>query len=135
MAKSTSAALGVLLLFLAGCEAEPNQLVPVRGKVYYRQIPVGNGIIVFTPDSARNCEGPIAHAEIQPDGSFVLRTGEEPGALPGWHRVTISSHSPLIVTGGRQPFVLPAHYSDPEQSGLSFEIKAQGENTFTISLE
>ncbi len=135
MARSTSAALGVLLLFMQGCESEPPRLVPVRGKVYYRQVPLAGGIIVFTPDSARNCDGPIAHAEIGRDGSFVLRTGEDPGAIPGWHRVTVTAFENSQQPGGIPAIALPARYGDPEQSGLSFEIKAQGENTFTISLE
>jgi hypothetical protein len=100
----------------------------VYGKVYFKKAPLRGGIIVFTPDAVRNGDGPISHAEIQPDGSYVLRSDSGMGAMPGWHRVTITGFG-----DGASP--LPARYGDPDQSGLTFEIKPGQDNLIDINLE
>jgi hypothetical protein len=115
---------------LAGCEAEPARLTPVHGKVRFRKVPLRGGVIVFTPDAVRGGGGPMSHAEIQPDGSYVLACDDGPGAVPGWHRVTITAFGDV---NSRPP--LPARYGDPEQSGLAFEIKPDRDNLIDIDLE
>src|SRR5438552_2308150 len=83
------AVLGLLTLS-AGCSKRAPELVGVRGTVFYRGEPVRGGTVVFAPDPDRGGSGPLAIAEIQPDGTYVLRTDGENGAVPGWHRVTVS---------------------------------------------
>jgi hypothetical protein len=117
-------------LGLAGCEAEPARLAPVHGKVSYKGIPLRGGIIVFTPDAVRSSDGPMSHGEIQTDGSYVLRGDDGPGAVPGWHRVTIAAFGEAAARGA-----LPARYGDPEQSGLRFEVKSGQDNVIDIELE
>ena len=124
------APIALAVLLFSGCEAEPPQLVTVRGKVFYKNVPLHGGIIVFTPDPVRNGDGPTSHAEIQTDGAFLLRTDNALGAMPGWHRVTISAFEDA---SGRPP--LPSRFSDPERSGLSFEVKPGQENVIDIRLE
>jgi hypothetical protein len=68
----------------------------------------------------------MAKADIQADGSYVLRTGDAWGAVAGWHRVTVVSFDASA---------LPARYRDPEQSGLSFEVRPNQDNTININLE
>jgi hypothetical protein len=115
--------LGVwLVLAVLGCGQEP-KLTPVHGQVFYHGQPLAGGTIVFTPDPERGGHGPLACGEIGPDGRYSLRTDREPGAVPGWHRVTIAlpSHTAL----DQMPLLdLPRKYSDPEQSGLLREVKA-----------
>jgi hypothetical protein len=113
------------LLFL-GCEAESSPLAPVHGRIRFRGEPLHSGTIVFTPDAVRGSAGPMAQADIQPDGSYVLRTGTTPGAAAGWHRVTVVSFDNAA---------LPPRYRDPEQSGLSFEVRPAQDNTINIDLE
>jgi hypothetical protein len=120
----------LIVLGLAGCEAESLRLAPVRGKVSHKGVPLRGGIIVFTPDAVRSNGGPMSHAEIQTDGSYVLRGDDGPGALPGWHRVTITAFGDVDARGA-----LPARYGDPEQSGLRFEVKPGQENNIDIELE
>jgi hypothetical protein len=115
---------------LAGCDSEPMRLAPVHGKVSYRGIAVRAGIIVFTPDAVRSNDGPMSHAEIRTDGSYVLRGDDGPGAVPGWHRVTIANFGEVETRGA-----LPARYGDPEQSGLRFEVKPGQDNVINIELE
>jgi hypothetical protein len=111
-----------------GCETETAAPVPVRGIVYYRTAPLRGGVIVFTPDPVRNGDGPMSHAEIQSDGAYTLRTDSALGAVPGWHRVTVTA-----FPDARPP--LPSRFSDPEQSGLSYEVKPGRENVIDIYLE
>jgi hypothetical protein len=124
------AGLALAWLELAGCDAEPARLVAVRGTVRYKRAPLREGIVVFTPDAVRGSGGPMSHAEIKPDGSYLLASNDGPGAVPGWHRVTISSSG---ATDARPP--LPVRYGDAEQSGLSFEVKPERDNVIDIDLE
>src|SRR5436190_8420973 len=83
---------GVLaLLLVVGCRGNNPALTPVRGKVSYQGMLLQSGTIVFTPDVARGTRGGLAYAEIQPDGTFSLKTGDQTGAVSGWHRVTIAA--------------------------------------------
>jgi hypothetical protein len=113
-------------LFLAGCEAESDKLSPVHGRVLFQGLPLRSGTIVFTPDAMRGADGPMAQADIQSDGSYVLRTGSAYGAIPGWHCVTVVSFDNAA---------LPPRYRDPEQSGLVFEVRPGQDNTLNINLE
>lgn len=119
-----------LLVFLVGCSGEV-KLVPVEGTVTYAGQPLPAGVIVFCPDPERGNEGPLAQAAIGPDGHFVLQTEGKAGAVPGWHRITLSS-PPLPQLGG---VALPTRYCHPDLSGQSFEIKSDTANTCLIRLE
>lgn len=105
----------LLLVCLSGCGKGEAQLVPVEGRIVYRGQPVDAGTVVFTPDTERGNTGPIAWAEIQPDGRFRLKSDDRDGATLGWHRVTIA--------GSSQRVVLPTYYRDPERSRLVRELK------------
>src|SRR5439155_2688325 len=77
------ALLAACLLFTAGgCRSGSAPLAPVRGKVSYRGQLLRGGTIVFTPDAGRGNRGELACADIQPDGSYALKTGEAAGAAP-----------------------------------------------------
>jgi hypothetical protein len=119
---------GLLVLFLAGCGEDKPTLAPVRGRVYYRGVPLAGGTIVFTPDADRGNHGPLALAEIQSDGSYSLRTSQEAGAVPGWHRVSFAAAALAAPA-------LPRKYSDPERSGQSREVQSGVLNTFDFRLE
>src|SRR5205814_10691646 len=116
-----------LLVSAAGCGADGTALTPVRGKVYYRGVLLSRGTVVFIPDEDRGNRGPLARAEIQPDGSYVLRSGEEAGAVPGWHRVTVVAVEDGSPTSGPRPLV-PQKYSDPGLSDLTYQVEPGKEN-------
>ena len=118
---------GGLLVLLAGCGRAEVKLAPVQGRVLYRGRPLAGGTIVFTPDADRGGSGPLACGEIGPDGHYTLHTGDEPGAVPGWHKIT--------VAGARGDRLLPRRYSDPEGSGQGREVKAGQDNTLDLQLE
>src|SRR5262249_42784052 len=102
------------------------ELTPVRGTVYYKGVPLRGGTIVFAPDPARGCCGPLAQAEIRPDGTYSLRTDGARGAAPGWHLITVAAASAAR---------LPRRYSDPELSGLCQEVRAERVNTIDLHLD
>jgi hypothetical protein len=129
-----------LLLPAAGCRSGSAPLAPVRGKVSYRGQPLRSGAIVFAPDASRGTQGDLAVAEIQPDGSYTLKTGNASGAVVGWHRVTVCSLLPAVAVPPGQPppppvALLPIRYHDPRLSGLSCEVKADQPNSIDFQLE
>jgi hypothetical protein len=136
--------LGALILLTAlgaaGCRSGTPATAQVRGTVSYRGAPLRGGIIVFTPDAERGTHGAVAHAEIQADGSYVLSTGEQPGAVPGWHRVTVVAVQtpPQPLPGQRYAVpqsILPERYRDPDLCGLTREVKAGQANVIDLDLE
>jgi hypothetical protein len=120
--------IGLALLgpLVAGCGRGETGLVPVSGRVFYRQRPLAGGTIVFTPDPQRGGRGPQAMARIGPDGSYRLMTGDKAGAVAGWHRIT-------VAPARDQP--LPARYRDPELSGQRFEVRPAGPSECVLHLE
>ena len=126
-------------LLVAGCGPD-GALAPVQGKVFYQGKPLPRGTIVFTPDANRGCTGPLASAEIQPDGSFALHTDKAEGAIPGWHRVTVLAVEPPPKDGSGFRFVvprslLPEKYRDPIQSGLACEVQPGKVNGINFNLD
>jgi hypothetical protein len=128
-----------LLFLAAGCGAESLELAPVRGKVSYRGQPLRSGSIVFAPHPVRNGPGPLARADIQPDGTFQLKSGTTLGAVPGLHRVTVVAVTETPAVPGqrftRPRSLLPEKYRDPELSGLSYTVEAGRENVVNFNLD
>jgi hypothetical protein len=119
----------------AGCRPSTEQLAPVKGKVLYKGRPLQGGVIVFTPDTGRGTHGNLAVADIQPDGTFTLKTNDVLGAVTGYHRVTVGWVQPPPGPGAAPVSLLPAKYRDPNQSGLSCEVVANKTNTIDFELE
>lgn len=118
-------------LLMGGCGDSEPELTPVRGKVYFQGNPLRSGVIVFTPNPDRGGTGPLATATIQSDGTYVLRSGDRPGAVAGWHRVSVLS--PLSPKSKEAP--LPRKYSDPALSGQNGNVKPGAENTIDFHLK
>lgn len=115
-----------LLLLAVGCGSRPEQREGVSGVVYYRGQPLRGGTIVFVPDADQGNTGSLASGEIKADGSYSLRTGEEPGACVGPHKVTVAPANNIQ---------LPAHYTDPHKSGQHCEVKKGQPNRIDFHLE
>src|SRR5579871_4415973 len=129
----------LVLGLMIGCEEDSRSQVPVRGTVFYRGVPLTAGLIVFAPDATRGTNGPLARAEVQPDGSYQLHTDGALGASPGWYRVTVMALAPSTAAPGAEPSVprslLPDKYRDPELSGLVRQVKAGQENRLDFHLD
>ena len=129
----------LLTLLAAGCGGSADRFAPVRGTVFYKAAPLRQGSIVFTPDPLRGGSGPLARAEIQPDGSYSLQTDGGPGAVPGWHRITVMGPSPRSDPGHSRKTEggprLPLQYSDPQRSGQRYEVEPGRANVLELHLE
>lgn len=134
--------LGCVLIVCTamGCSQSPSEdLTPVQGTVTFEGEPLSGGMIVFTPDPEQGNRGPVSVGKIDADGHYQLKSEEgTPGAVPGWHRVTIAAparplalaHSKLHASDG----LFPAKYRHPEQSGLRREVRAAETNVFDFEL-
>jgi len=127
------------VISLLGCDAGSVQRVPVHGKVTYRGVPLFTGIIVFTPDANRGSAGPQARAELQPDGTYNLKTADQAGAFAGWYRVTVVALDTPAPIPGQQLSIprslIPEKYRDPDISGLTCEVRTGTENKINFNLE
>jgi hypothetical protein len=128
------------VLLLSGCGGESaDELLPVQGRVFYRGVAVTHGTIVFSPDAGRGGSGALARAEIEPDGRYLLRTGERLGAAQGPYQVSVVAVAKEDFGGADSSaaprLLLPARYRDPEQSGLSCQVERGKDNSFDFYLE
>ena len=126
--------VALLGLLAAGCGDPKPTLAPVCGHIYFHGQPLNGGAVVFTPDPEHGGRGPLAFSRIAEDGGYVLSTGLKTGAAPGWHRVTFKA-LPSAPAASSADNRLPAHYSDPEQSGQTCEVKAAQANVIDFHLE
>jgi len=92
--------------------------------------------VVFTPQQGRSARGTI-----QSDGSFTLSTyGKSDGAIVGMHKVSVFE-APNRSEGGAIDFnrpppppSVPRRYRDPDQSGLTFDVQPDVDNTANLEL-
>lgn len=126
-------------LGIAGCgdTSHAPKLSIVKGTVIYRQKPLANAQVLFTPQS-----GPMAFGETDAEGQFSLNTGGKNGAILGSHQVTISAYEPFKTPAKEnenevQPSVsrIPQKYSNLRQSGLTADIKPGEINKFSFELQ
>lgn len=126
--------LPVLILTVAlGCGPSTGD---VTGTVTYKKKPVRLGNVMLLPD-----KGSPTYADLKDDGTFTA------SKLPfGSYRVTVTSPDParpVMVKGEsvakpKGPadprwFALPANASDPEKSGLRFEV-TRGANNWEVKV-
>jgi hypothetical protein len=130
--------LGTLLLAGAmGCSrSELDQLVPVEGSVLVEGQPCpvkspGSGSVRFVPDAEKgNTTLHLPHGKVNEQGRYTLLTNNRAGAPPGWYKVGVTVGEPSDPSNPysvpRQ--LLPAHYADPETSGLRLEVGGKAES-------
>ena len=142
------------LVLLSGCSGgSPVKTVKASGVVIYKGQPVAEASVAFLGDGTIR----PAIAITDEEGKFVLttvRSGD--GAVAGNHMVTVSktvdpptkaaatgsvsmeeaakaAQEPAVET--KTLYLVPEKYSQPQTSGLSFEVKDGAENYFEIKLE
>lgn len=138
-------AAGLLLSLCLGCgQGGPElNIAPAKGTVKLDGSPLPNAIVVFTPES----DGIPATATTDENGRFTLTTKEPgDGAMVGKHKITVREKPPepneTITSeeeyGPSDPNAksrIPAMYARPDQSGLTEEVTASGDNDFTFELK
>ena len=127
-----SLALSLLALIVAaapGCSGGNQGLAVVKGKISYKGKPVPNGTVNFLPDDGNK---PSATGEIQPDGSYALKTimGTRPsdGAVIGKHKVVVvamQDQGSLLPEqrAALPPPIVPAKYTHPNTSTLTADVE------------
>jgi hypothetical protein len=120
----------ILLLLAAGCSHAPAPQLPVHGTVQVNGRPLRGGTVVFTPDAKRGARGPVSFAVLDDNGAFVLGNENGPGAVRGWHLITVAPppESTDLIAGLER-------YRHPDFSGLEFEVRPGQDNTVTLKLE
>jgi hypothetical protein len=154
--KAFSVALSLLALLSAGCggSAHPD-VVPVSGTVTFQGQPLAGAQVVFHNDKSPRA----ASGETDAQGKFKL-TSFEPGdgATIGEYRVSVSKiqgSAELSSASAQDPSAaysqgmnaaasgdmsslqkheLPTMYANPETSGLTATVTADGGNEFTFDL-
>ncbi len=120
---------------MSGCSSDG--LVPVSGRVYYKDQPLGFGSIMLQPTV-----GPPASGVIQPDGSFELEThGVGKGASPGLNKVRVTcfeSQRPGVADSSEAGLALgrsliPDRYTN-YTSGLVVTIEPGSNKPLEITL-
>lgn len=132
-----AAALVLLTGLGLGCGSGEPDLAPVQGRVYYKGAPLTGGCVVFTPNSEKGGRGAAAWAVIGADGGYQLQTADRPGAVAGWHRVSISA---VEAAPGDGPFhdaraLIPPRYAAPDLSGLEGQVRIGQVNVIDFHLE
>ena len=126
----------------AGCSDGTTARGAVSGRVTYRDKPVPNAAVTFSPaDGSRTATG-----RTDDDGNFTLGTfTANDGAAVGKHRVSIIANGPdrpprpgesgSGMPGEMMPGdpLIPKKYFTPETSGLTHEV-VKGQNTVDLKL-
>jgi hypothetical protein len=123
----------VVAAAVAGCgDAHPDRLqtYPATGQVLWEGRPLAGAIVALHPQDSADLQLLPARAETDADGKFCLGTYDsEDGAPAGQYRVTVLWYS-LLKNGESYepgPNVVPARYSDPDETQLTVQIST-GEN-------
>jgi hypothetical protein len=144
-----------LLPTYLGCGQGKFPLAKAKGKVVCNGQPVTSGSVTFSPmgESEQLEVGKPATAAVGPDGTFVLSTNDRfDGAVIGKHRVVYvgpegednEEESATSAEGSPEELAKSAERARKRQAQLKsqcvqqgeivVEVKASGENDFTIEL-
>lgn len=142
--------LVALVVVIGGC-GRGLSTVPVRGVVTFSGKPVEGATVAFFREAG---QGPAATALTDAHGRFELKTGENPGAVPGQYAVTVQKDNsaswkipdPLPEGMTRADYtrahnlipqpLLPLRYSRLDETPLHVEVSADaGKNHFELKLE
>jgi len=140
---------GIALCTTPGCSSGPPgpKLVPVSGTVTLDDKPLGAADIMFIPKD--DTRGQAAVARSDESGKFELLSNDRKrkGAAAGSYRVVINKlvnpdgtdfipdpNSGPMDTGGFKE-LLPATYSDPQQTSLTAEIPDAGTSALEFKLK
>ena len=132
-----SVATLLLVIVTGGCGPKaPFPLAPVHGTVSHQGKPLTHGRVVFVP--SKGTPGPQAVAQIEPDGSFHMRTADHDGAAIGQHVVTVHCRREPTPEEARNLVIteslIPLRYASEDKSPLSIDVKDE-DNEFPIELE
>jgi hypothetical protein len=125
--------LFVMFAALPGCGTKGPELAPVKGKVTLDGRPMTHGHVGTIPPVGRG-----AHGDIQSDGTFELHTyAKGDGARVGAHKVGVAAYDASAPRGPESEYgklLVPKHYTNPESSGLTIDVSADGLENVELKL-
>jgi len=122
-----------LLLSVGGCGSEPKlPLAPTIGQVTLDGKPLATGQIGFVPDTSKGTTGTMGISPIDSSGHYEIRTSGQTGALIGWHKIRITA---IDMTKPDKPWLIPIEYGNPDESGLTAQVKANQPNMINFDLK
>lgn len=139
LGRIVTVACGLMPLAVAGCVRSTPAVARVEGMVTLDGKRLSSGRVTFWPEGGRSGSG-----WIEDDGTYTLGTFREfDGAVLGHHKVAVTAASKTPTgppnfdrdgpAGGWPRSPIPVRYSNPESSGLAFEVRP-GTNQFHIEL-
>jgi hypothetical protein len=125
-----------LLLFLVGCGGKGGPELPVSGIVTLDGQPVANAMVRFMPDKDTDPSS-TGFGQTGSDGKFVITGGQgKKGLVAGRYKVTVNKAAQIdlksdegagaVVGGPETKDELPAIYSSPAQTILSYSVTGDG---------
>jgi hypothetical protein len=137
--------LAVVALAFSGCGGGKKfPVYPVTGELFLDKKPLAEAQVIFIPE---NGDMPQATGMTDASGKFTLSTyGNGDGAVEGKFKVIIRKIEKAPDVDPNQPIdpkigakmtaksLIPPHYGNPENSGLSATIKAES-NTVKFEIQ
>jgi hypothetical protein len=110
---------------LSGCGRGSVETIPVKGKVtLHGGVWPKAGQINFTPfKPADGFPAQVGSGRFETDGSFVAKTGEHEGLVPGEYRIAVSCWKIEPGEGKSGVSYVQEKFTYPNQSGLTLKIE------------
>ena len=131
--QSTSARLvGLMLLAVlqSGCGGSGVEVEPVTGRVTLDGVPLAGARIRFQPEASG---GSPSYGAADSDGNYALAyKRDQPGALIGWHTVSVERGGHDDSANKSKPQPLPSRYNTASE--LRKEVKHGEDNVVDLEL-
>lgn len=130
---------GILMLVVAGCARKPQETYPVEGVVKWSDGEPANELAGGTI-GLQLVEGPAIPAnprgQVQPDGTFVLRTyGPGDGAPAGRYRAIVVPVMSRDDEDAQSESILDPRFQDYTISGLEITVKPEPSNQVQLTVK
>ncbi len=120
-----------------GSQPAPS-LVPIQGVLTQAGKPLAHVTVTFYPDNKKDTEGPSSTGVTNQAGEFQLMVaGNKPGAVVGFHKVTVQC--PMMTSGSTpeqqaaaKACKISPDFGNPEKTTLTAEVTAE---TADLNLE
>ncbi|MGE3777044.1 MAG: hypothetical protein AB7F89_07675 [Pirellulaceae bacterium] len=149
--RAAASILFLTLLVATGCQTDPGPVaeqeavVPVAGTLTYQGEPLESFQVTFKPADGRR----VATGTTDAMGKFTLGTNAPgDGAPPGQHKIAVNWLDPASATATGQEAIIdnpallpkpsvkiPKKYHNPETSGLTLDVPADGLSDVKLNLE
>jgi len=121
---------------LIGCgssgPAPRTDLVPVTGTLIFEGKPLPDAKIVFIPTDKEMTDRPAA--TVDAEGNFEVFCDDQPGAPPANYRVIVMAFKPSEDDEQKPPSLIPERYNSDKTSGISANVKEDGDNVFNFKI-